>query len=199
MEMSQQEFDENQSRNEQEAKDTGGKTAIQEKLEQIQKRKIRKRRICQGAIGMLVIGLIFTFSSTIMLAVVEGNSMRASFLPEDKLIVQEMAVDYKRNDVVLVEKEGKERIYIKRIIGIPGDEIMITENGSVSCNRKIEEIGSYGYTDPGNLLEYPVKLGKQEYFVLGDNREKSADSRTFGIVKRDELKGKVLFLFWRKI
>lgn len=194
-----QKEDENRSRNKCKLKATEGEKVIQDKLKEIQKRKICKRKIYREILEVIVVSLVFTYVFVTMLVVVEGNSMRPTFLPGDKVIVLKTLKDYERNEVVLVRKNGMKQTYIKRIIGIPGDEIMITENGSVSCNGNIEEDSSYGYTDPGNLLEYPVKLGKQEYFVLGDNREKSADSRAFGIVKRDELKGKVLFLFWRKI
>ena len=176
---------------------TGNSPVIQEKLRQIQERKIQRRKTCLAFLG---IGMIVFFFSIVMLAVVEGNSMRPSFLPGDKLLVLERPGNYKRNEVVLVEKEGAERICIKRIIGMPGDEIMITEDGKVLCNgNEVETEESYGNTYPGNNLKYPVKLGKQEYFVLGDNREKSADSRTFGIVHRRELKGKVIVLIWRKL
>ena len=178
----------------------GENPVIQEKLRQIQEKKIQKRKGCRVILALFGVCMIVLFFSLMMLAVVEGNSMRPSFLPGDRILVLKRPGDYKRNEVVLVEKEGAERICIKRIIGIPGDEIMITEDGDLLCNgNKVETDKSDGNTYPGDVLTYPIKLGKQEYFVLGDNREKSADSRTFGVVHKEELKGKVILLFWRQL
>lgn len=177
---------------------TGNNQVIQKKLEQIEKRKIKKKKISQEAFLLLSVCLITLFISLMMIVVVEGNSMNPSLFPGDMLLVLKNPKQYTSNDVVLVKKKAVDRIWIKRIIGVPGDEIMITEDGRVLCNGKEEKEG-YGITKPGNELRYPIKLEKEEYFVMGDNRENSADSRTFGVIKRNELKGKAILLFGRRI
>lgn len=177
---------------------TGNNQVIQKKLEQIEKRKIKKKKISQEAFLLLSVCLITLFISLMMIVVVEGNSMNPSLFPGDMLLVLKNPKQYTSNDVVLVKKKAVDRIWIKRIIGVPGDEIMITEDGRVLCNGKEEKEG-YGITKPGNELRYLIKLEREEYFVMGDNRENSADSRTFGVIKRNELKGKAILLFWRRI
>lgn len=91
-------------------------------------------------------------------------------------------------DKYIYKKDIKEEYYIKRIIGLPGETVEI--DGEV-----LEE--DYGKTDitfPG-IAEDPVVLGDDEYFVLGDNRGISKDSRSFGAVKKENIGGKVIKLF----
>ncbi|NMA34409.1 MAG: signal peptidase I [Clostridiaceae bacterium] len=84
---------------------------------------------------------------------------------------------------------------VKRIVGIPGDEVDI-HDGKVFVNgRELEEEYVKGVTFQREQ-PLPIKLKESEYFVLGDNREVSKDSRTFGTVKRSQIEGKAVFRFW---
>ncbi len=89
------------------------------------------------------------------------------------------------------EKYNHQR-YVKRVIGIEGDIIDI-KNGCVYVNgKKLKEPYAKGVTDT-NGMESPVTVGKNELFVLGDNREVSEDSRLIGMVKLQQVEGKVVF------
>lgn len=127
--------------------------------------------------------------------IVDGQSMEPNYYDGDRfLMVKDWLVDsYEYGDVVCVEVEGK--ILIKRIIGLPGDTITI-DNSKVYRNGK--EIDESEYLDDsvrtlpfGFINKYVVQEG--EYFVLGDNRENSADSRMLGPV--DTVIGKTWFFF----
>ena len=91
--------------------------------------------------------------------------------------------------------------YIKRIIGLPGETVQIMEDGSIYINgEKLEE--SYGreVIQPetiGRAAE-PIVLGEEEYFVMGDNRNNSSDSRTdiVGNIKREDIIGKAWLRIW---
>ena len=95
----------------------------------------------------------------------------------------------------IYKKDIKEEYYIKRIIGLPGETVEIDGEDIYIDGEVLEE--DYGKTDitfPG-IAEDPVVLGDDEYFVLGDNRGISKDSRSFGAVKKENIGGKVIKLF----
>lgn len=140
----------------------------------------------------------FVFSSNLVI----GESMHPSFEEKDKLISLIFPLyfsDPKRGDVVIIdapEEKGKE--YIKRVVGLPEDDIKI-KNGSIYIN---DEIYEENYTEENVPTEiYNLdhwKLDKDEFFVVGDNRlpNKSMDSRYFGAVEKKSIKGIVKFRFW---
>ena len=133
---------------------------------------------------------------------VVGPSMEPSFYDKEYLIVEKISYltsKPSRGDVVvLMLANGSKDFLIKRIIGLPGEKISI-KNDQIYIYDKIEEQdkllkeGDYlsiGATTPGDIS---VSLLDNEYYVLGDNRNKSRDSRVFGPVQRDNLIGKAWF------
>ena len=102
-----------------------------------------------------------------------------------------------RGDVVVFLPNGNENshFYVKRVIGIPGDTISI-QNGQVMIDGlPYEEEGIYDKMESGGIAETAITLGEDEYFVLGDNRNSSEDSRSsnVGIVMRDYIIGRAWF------
>ncbi len=86
--------------------------------------------------------------------------------------------------------------YVKRIIGIPGDIIEIDDNGRVLVNGETENKPYVlGQTFKGDM-EYPFKVPENNFFVMGDNRELSKDSRHFGCVSIYSFEGRATFIFW---
>lgn len=93
-----------------------------------------------------------------------------------------------------VEKKGNVRL-VKRVIGIPGDEVDI-RNGKVYINgEELTESYAKGETFQREI-SFPITVPEDKYFVLGDNREVSKDSRTFGTIDRNQIEGKAVFRFW---
>jgi len=89
------------------------------------------------------------------------------------------------------KEEARDR-YVKRVIGIPGDVIDII-NGDVYLNGEyLEETYVKGVTEE-KALELPVTVGKNQLFVMGDNRENSMDSRAFGLIEMSHVEGKATF------
>ncbi len=113
---------------------------------------------------------------------------------------------YIGNAVVVYKKNGKEST--GRVVAGPGDVINVTEAGTVEINgNQIMESEIYYDTTPydfensGNsnvVVNYPVTLGENEYFVLGDYRTASKDSRVYGPIKTDDIKGEVILVLRRK-
>lgn len=128
---------------------------------------------------------------------VNGSSMEATLQHGDNLIVDKISYrfsDPKRFDIVVFPFQYEEgTYYIKRIIGMPGETVQIDEDGVIYINGEIlyESYGLEMIKDPGRAI-VPIILGDDEYFVMGDNRNNSTDSRTdlVGNIKRSELVGK---------
>jgi signal peptidase I len=102
-----------------------------------------------------------------------------------------------RFDVVVFNPEnGQHDSYIKRIIGLPGEKVRIDEMGNIYIDGEIlnENYGKETINDPGNAVT-EITLGKNEYFVLGDNRNDSLDSRNelIGCISEYNIIGKVAF------
>ena len=133
---------------------------------------------------------------------VSGESMETTLSDGDHLIVDKISYrfrDPERYDIVVFPYRLEENTYyIKRIIGLPGETVHIVD-GYVYINgiQLDEHYGNEIMEKPGIAAE-PVTLGEDEYFVLGDNRNNSQDSRTasVGVIHRDEILGRAWVRIW---
>ncbi len=134
---------------------------------------------------------------------VRGQSMEPTFESGDYLIIDEISYrfrDPQRGEVVVFKYPGNpSQRYIKRIIGLPGERVEIEEGKVIIYNQKGRQIlNESEYLPPGIFTpgEIKVTLAEEEYFVLGDNREASADSRRWGPLRRKEIIGRVFLRLW---
>jgi len=131
--------------------------------------------------------------------IVKGQSMEPNFENSNYLIVDELSFrfrDPQRGEVVVFRypKNISQR-FIKRIIGLPGDKIEV-KAGSIMVNDQVLDESKYlpsGVQTPGNIQ---TSLNENEYFVLGDNRISSFDSRQWGPLPRKNIIGRVYFRAW---
>ncbi len=128
---------------------------------------------------------------------VAGNSMSPLLNSGDVVLIDQFLYDLtgpKRFDVVVFEREDA-KVNIKRIIGLPGETVQITEGRIWIDGERLEEPADQKKIALAGLAETPVTLGEDEYFLLGDNRDSSEDSRfvNVGNVKAGQIKGKVWF------
>lgn len=134
---------------------------------------------------------------------VQGSSMEPTLSPADNLIVDKLSYrfhDPERFDIIVFPYlQQKETFYIKRIIGLPGETVRIDEDGNIFVNDALleEHYGKETIADPGRAIE-PIKLGKDEYFVLGDNRNNSTDGRdpNVGNIRRENIIGRAWLRIW---
>ena len=167
-------------------------------------KKIIKEIITTSLYVLLVLCLSYLFITFVgQRTEVQGSSMEATLSNGDQLIVDKISYrfrDPKRYDIIVFPFRYEDNtFYIKRIIGLPGETIQIEGEGNIWINGEILE-ESYGreiIRDPGLAVE-PITLGEDEYFVMGDNRNNSSDSRVeaVGNIHRDEIIGRAFIRIW---
>ncbi len=130
---------------------------------------------------------------------VSGESMERTLNNSDYVWLNRLhyrTQNPERNDIIVLHvKKEKTYQYVKRVIGMPGEKVRI-KGGKVFINgEELKEIKSFDLIEDGGMARETITLGEDEYFVLGDNRNNSKDSRNVevGIVKRNQIEGKVSF------
>jgi signal peptidase I len=148
-------------------------------------------------VSLLVSGFIIMF--LYQPVKVEGTSMQPELVDQERIFINKFVYRYEaieRGDIVVFHyplDPGKS--YIKRVIGLPGDRVRI-DYGIVYVNGKriSEDYVPPAYEDARSYPESIVPAGS--YFVLGDHRNMSNDSRTFGVVDQQFIYGKAVFVYW---
>lgn len=147
-------------------------------------------------IALLIVVPLRTF--VVQPFIVHGSSMEPNFYPKDYLIIDELSYHFRdpqRYEIIVFKAPNQpSQFYIKRIIGLPNEEVEI-KNGQITITTvtgktlPIEEpFLPKNITTEGNLK---IKLGPDQFFVLGDNRQASYDSRNWGPVDQDLIIGRV--------
>ena len=134
---------------------------------------------------------------------VNGSSMENTLDNGDKLIVDKISYRLgspKRFDVVVFPyPQNPSTYFIKRVIGLPGETVQIDSSGKIYINGQVleENFGREVISNPG-LAQEPIKLGEDQYFVLGDNRNNSMDSRDsrVGLISGKSMVGKAFLRIW---
>lgn len=135
---------------------------------------------------VVVVVLIRTFIITPVR--VDGDSMKNTLKNGDILLLYKLS-SIDRFDIIVLDEEKDNEKIIKRVIGLPRETVAI-KKGKIYINDKvIDDEYAYGQTSDYNK----VTLRDDEYFILGDNRLISKDSRYFGPIKDNEIKGKIVF------
>ncbi len=134
---------------------------------------------------------------------VVGSSMETTLSDDDNLIVDKISYRFnepKRYDIIVFPFQySRDTFYIKRIIGLPGETIFIDDEGIIYINGEelYEDYGKEVIKDAGRAYQ-PITLNDNEYFVMGDNRNNSSDSRdpVVGNISRDNIIGKAWIRIW---
>lgn len=146
-------------------------------------------------LAITVMLLTFLFSKYIIgFTAVVGDSMNDTYQNGDLLLAKKFDKNPDRFDIIIFNTEHG--VLIKRVIGLPGDTVRIDYDGNIYLNGEIlnENYGKEKILEPG-LAVNEIFLAEDEYFVLGDNRNNSSDSRSplFGSIKRSDIIGTILF------
>jgi signal peptidase I len=147
------------------------------------------------ALGISIFIIVFLYQPV----KVEGTSMMPGLADQERIFINKYAYRLgaiERGDVVVFRYPGDpSKNYIKRIVGVPGDRIEIVR-GAVLVNgsRLAEPYVPEQFRDDRPMSEVTIPAGS--YFVLGDHRNLSSDSRDFGVVEREAIFGKAVFAYW---
>jgi signal peptidase I len=140
---------------------------------------------------------------------VKGSSMYPNFKDKEYLLTEKLSYQFgnpKRGDVVIFKAPPSEPCsadeceYIKRVIGLPGDRVMV-KSGDVYVNGKILDqsfLPEMVYSSSGEYMQEGIEVivPDGQYLCFGDNRPNSRDGREFGPIKRDSIIGKAFFVYW---
>ncbi len=146
---------------------------------------------------MMAVLLWILFGVLFGITPMQNNDMSPRISAGDLLLYYRLENTFRTNDVVVFEKEGKE--YTGRIVGKDGESVEITEEARLKINGSTVMETDIFYSTPryGDEIEYPVNLNENQFFILCDYRDGARDSRYFGPVERDEIKGKVITILRR--
>lgn len=194
-------------------------TTSEEDLERYDSKQFFRDIVTIGILVFLIIIPIHTFLFQPFF--VRGSSMEPNFEDGEYLIIEELGFkqtavgisdwnwftvkpfqELKRGDIVVFHPPlNDETFYIKRVIGLPGETIRIHNNTITIVNAEFPDgllLNESAYLSPtvSTAGERTVILGSNEYYVLGDNRGVSQDSRSFGPIGKDRVSGKVIFRAW---
>lgn len=171
-----------------------------------EKRRVRLNRLRNVGSWMLKIAIVCAVAFVLVLFFGKrvsniGDSMNPEIENGDIVLVNTLIYNAKnpsRGDVIVFKPQGDETMhsYMKRVIGLPGETVEIKDGEILINGEKIEEDYKTTKIDDPGIVEEPITLGGDEFFVLGDDRQNSEDSRMadIGNVKRTEIEGKVWFV-----
>ena len=173
--------------------------------EQVEKerKRYRRRKAYNKALGgtiyvLTLVAAVAVLIATLVLPVlqIEGKSMEPTLVNGD-IVLLTKTVNFNRGELCGFSWNNK--LLIKRVIGIPGDWIEIDIDGTVYLNgEKLDEPYAEQLAVGECDLEFPFQVPQEQYFVLGDMRESSIDSRNtlIGCVEKDQIVGRVFFRIW---
>ncbi len=157
--------------------------------------KLRKTKeyLLPAAFGLVVAIFIFYMAgSYVEFCSVSGPSMEPTFTDGDMVILDLASQDYEIGDIVVFyADESETEKYIKRVCGVPGDRIEMLGGILFRNDEEIKEDYVKNKESVSELDE--ITLGDGQYFLLGDNRPESMDSRSFGPVSKEVIRGRVCY------
>ncbi|MCI7179419.1 MAG: signal peptidase I [Schaedlerella sp.] len=168
----------------------------------------KEKSVLRELVGWLVYILVIVAVTWLIVTFVgqrtrvSGQSMETTLHDGDNLIVDKISFrfrDPKRFEIIVFPYKYEENTYyIKRIMGLPGETVQVKDGYLYINGEKLEENYGNELMNSAGIAAEPIVLGEDEYFVLGDNRNHSSDSREpkVGVIKREDLLGRAWIRIW---
>lgn len=153
-----------------------------------------KSEVKEWLLALIIgIGFIALIRTTLFTTYhIHGDSMLPTLHSEDQVVVSLLSpIEF--GDVVIVERDNEKDI-VKRVIGLPGDTLQFREDGVYRNGEKMEEL--YLQDSEWDFLQTTITLEDDAYFVMGDNRNRSLDSRELGTFSSKEIIGEVKLVYF---
>lgn len=166
------------------------------------KEKSRSKELLSYLIVILCAALVSVLFRIFLFEpfVVPTPSMEPTLMVNDKVIVNKFSYKYfgiERGDLIVFHSPVDDnKDLVKRAIAFEGETVTLKEDGSIYINDEKLEKDYYNPGDKPVYSEQSFKIGRDEIFVMGDNRNNSYDSRYFGPIMQTEIFGKVFFIYW---
>lgn len=171
---------------------------IQQERKRIRRGSLYKRALLSTVAVLVVVAAVAVLITTLFLPILQisGDSMSPT-LEHDEVVVLLKSKKFDRGDLIGFYYQGK--ILLKRVIALPGDEVAIDADGNVYVNGELLDEPYVTEKGLGDCdLEFPYEVPGTSYFVMGDRRSNSVDSRNsaLGAISRDDIIGRVFIRAW---
>jgi signal peptidase I len=158
------------------------------------------REILETVVFVLMVYVLVELAAPRFL--VDGPSMQPTFVSDQRVLISRLHYllgEPERGDIVVFNKPGSQigdPPLIKRMIGLPGDTLEIRDTLVYINGQPLNETYINEPCQPANCSDETWKLGADEYFVMGDNRNHSVDSRSFDAIRRNQIIGEAILRYW---
>ena len=171
---------------------------LNQEIARLERRESYRRVALGTLVSLVAVAAMIVIVTNLWLAVlqVDGSSMNP-LLQTNEIVLVVRKDNPARNDIVAFTHNNK--IYIKRVIAVGGDQVEIGEDGTVSVKGRILDEPYVTELSRGSCdIEFPCQVPPETFFVLGDNRPASLDSRdgAFGMVGREQIIGRLVCRIW---
>jgi len=128
---------------------------------------------------------------------IEGTAMLPSFKDGDRVLIEKSISEIKRGDVIFFQyPKDTTKLFFKRVVGLPNETVSILKGKVFINDKELEESYLDQIYNQSKTNLPPIKVPDQSYFVLGDNRDNSSDSRYWGTVKKELIVGRHYLSYW---
>lgn len=129
---------------------------------------------------------------------IQQRSMEPTVYESERVIINRLVYTFRspeRGDIIiLLDPISRQRDFIKRVVGLPGEQVEVREGHAYVNGKRLKE--AYLSKDTGQDRVGPIKIPPNQYYVMGDNRGNSTDSRAFGPIPRTSILGRVMVVWW---